>query len=129
MEHISTANPYFGVFVLFVVTFGAFITTTVVARLASRALARKDSEKIKLSVYECGPEITKQPNRVSPQFYLFALLFLLFDVEIVFMFPWAVDFKILGWFGFVEMITFIVLLTIGFVYAWKKGALEWHNIK
>jgi NADH-quinone oxidoreductase subunit A len=51
MEHISTANPYFGVFVLFVITFGAFITTTVIARLASRALARKDSEKIKLSVY------------------------------------------------------------------------------
>jgi len=129
MEHISTANPYFGVFVLFVVTFGAFIGTTIIARLASRALAAKDSEKIKLSVYECGPEVTKQPNRVSPQFYLFALLFLLFDVEIVFMFPWAVDFKLLGWFGFSEMIMFILLLTIGFVYAWKKGALEWHNIK
>jgi len=129
MEHINTANPYFGVFVLFAVTFGAFYATTVIARLASRALARKDSEKIKLSVYECGPEVTKQPNRVSPQFYLFALLFLLFDVEIVFMFPWAVDFKVLGWFGLVEMITFIVLLAIGFVYAWKKGALEWHNIK
>ncbi len=129
MEHISTANPYFGVFVLFVVTFGAFTATTILARLASRALAAKDSEKIRLSVYECGPEITKQPNRISPQFYLFALLFLLFDVEIIFMFPWAVDFRLLGWFGFVEMLMFIGLLTIGFVYAWKKGALEWHNIK
>jgi NADH-quinone oxidoreductase subunit A len=129
MEHIVTSNPYFGVFVLFVVTFGAFIATTVIARLASRALAAKDTEKIKLSVYECGPEITKQPNRISPQFYLFALLFLLFDVEIVFMFPWAVDFKLLGWFGFAEMLMFILLLAIGFVYAWKKGALQWHNIK
>lgn len=129
MEHISTANPYFGVFVLFVITFGAFMATTVAARWASRALAAKDSEKIKLSVYECGPEVTRQPNRISPQFYLFALLFLLFDVEIIFMFPWAVDFKVLGWFGFVEMLMFIGLLTIGFVYAWKKGALEWHNIK
>jgi NADH-quinone oxidoreductase subunit A len=129
MEHIVTSNPYFGIFVLFVVTFGAFTGTTIIARLASRALAAKDSEKIKLSVYECGPEVTKQPNRLSPQFFLFALLFLLFDVEIIFMFPWAVDFKILGWFGFVEMISFIVLLTIGFVYAWKKGALEWHNIR
>ena len=129
MEHINTANPYFGVFVLFVVTFGAFIGTTVIARLASRALAAKDSEKIKLSVYECGPEITKQPNRVSPQFYLFALLFLLFDVEIIFMFPWAVDYRALGMFGLVEMLMFIGLLAIGFVYAWKKGALEWHNIK
>jgi len=129
MEHIVTSNPYFGVFVLFILTFGAFTTTTVIARLASRALAAKNTEKIKLSVYECGPEVTKQPNRISPQFYLFALLFLLFDVEIVFMFPWAVDFKLLGWFGFAEMLMFILLLTIGFVYAWKKGALEWHNIK
>jgi NADH-quinone oxidoreductase subunit A len=129
MEHIATANPYFGVFVLFVITFGAFTATTMAARWASRALAAKDSEKIKLSVYECGPEITRQPNRISPQFYLFALLFLLFDVEIVFMFPWAVDFKLLGWFGFAEMLMFILLLAIGFVYAWKKGALEWHSIK
>jgi len=60
---------------------------------------------------------------------LFALLFLLFDVEIIFMFPWAVDFKVLGWFGFAEMLMFIGLLAIGFVYAWKKGALEWHNIR
>ena len=129
MEHITTANPYFGVFVLFVITFTAFIGTTVAARLASRALAAKNSEKIKLSVYECGPEVTRQPNRVSPQFYLFALLFLLFDVEIIFMFPWAVNYQALGWFGFIEMILFILLLTIGFIYAWKKGALEWHNIK
>jgi len=129
MEHITTANPYFGVFILFAITFIAFIGTTIIARWASRALAAKDSEKIKLSVYECGPEVTKQPNRVSPQFYLFALLFLLFDVEIIFMFPWAVDYKALGWFGLAEMLMFIGLLTIGFVYAWKKGALEWHNIK
>jgi NADH-quinone oxidoreductase subunit A len=129
MEHMSVAHPYFGVFILFVITFGAFIGTTVLARWASRALAAKDTEKIKLSIYECGPEVTKQPNRISTQFYLFALLFLLFDVEIVFMFPWAIDFKLLGWFGFAEMLLFILLLAIGFIYAWKKGALEWHNIK
>ena len=129
MEHLTTQHPYFGIFVLFVLTFGAFAMTTVVARFVSRLLAAKNTEKIKLSIYECGPEVTRQPNRLSPQFYLFALLFLLFDVEIVFMFPWAIDFKPLGWFGFVEMILFIVLLAIGFVYAWKKGALEWHNIK
>ena len=129
MQHIAKSNPFFGLFLYFVVTFGAFTAKKILARLASRALAAKDSEKIKLSVYECGPEVTRQPNRISPQFYLFALLFLLFDVEIIFMFPWAVDFKLLGWFGFAEMLMFILLLTIGFVYAWKKGALEWHNIK
>jgi NADH-quinone oxidoreductase subunit A len=129
MEHISHTHTYFGVFVLFVLTFGAFIVTTQLTRFIGRSLAAKDTEKLKLSIYECGPEVTKQPNRLSPQFYLFALLFILFDVEVVFMFPWAVDFRYLGWFGFVEMVTFIVLLAIGFIYAWKKGALEWHSIK
>lgn len=122
-------HPYFGAFVFFVLTFGAFIATTVISRFVSRKLARLDNEKLKMSIYECGPEVSKQPNKISSQFYLFALLFILFDVEIIFMFPWAIDFKVLGMFGFVEMIIFILLLTIGFIYAWKKGALEWHSIK
>jgi NADH-quinone oxidoreductase subunit A len=129
MSHLDFAHPYFGVFVLFVLTFVAFTATTILSRLASRKLARLDTEKLKLSIYECGPEVTKQPNRISAHFFLFALLFILFDVEIIFMFPWAIDFKILGWFGFVEMVLFVLLLAIGFVYAWKKGALEWQTIK
>lgn len=129
MSHMDFAHPYFGVFVMFVLTFGAFILTVQLARIISRKLARLDTEKLKVSLYECGPEVTKQPNTVSVQFYLMALLFILFDIEIIFMIPWAVDFKVLGWFGFVEMILFIILLTIGFIYAWKKGALEWHSIK
>jgi NADH-quinone oxidoreductase subunit A len=129
MTHVDMAHPYFGVFVMFVITFTAFIATTVLSRIVSRKFARLDTEKLKTTLYECGPEVTKQPNSISAQFYLMALLFILFDVEIVFMFPWAVDFKVLGWFGFVEMILFILLLAIGFIYAWKKGALEWHSIK
>ena len=129
MSHMDFAHPYFGAFVFFVLTFGAFIGTTVLARFISRRMARQDGEKLKLTIYECGPEVTKQPNKISTHFYLFALLFILFDVEIIFMFPWAINFKVLGWFGFAEMIIFITLLTIGFVYAWKKGALEWHSIK
>ena len=129
MTHMDFAHPYFGAFVMFLLTFGAFITTVYLARLISRKLARLDTEKLKATLYECGPEVTKQPNTVSVQFYLMALLFILFDIEIIFMFPWAVDFKVLGWFGFIEMILFIILLTIGFIYAWKKGALEWHSIK
>jgi NADH-quinone oxidoreductase subunit A len=101
------AHPYFGAFIFFVLTFGAFIGTTVLARFISRRMAKLDGEKLKLTIYECGPEVTKQPNKISSHFYLFALLFILFDVEII----------------------FIALLTIGFVYAWKKGALEWHSIK
>jgi NADH-quinone oxidoreductase subunit A len=129
MEHMDFAHPYFGAFVMFVVTFGAFTATTMLSRFVSRKLARLDTEKLKCTIYECGPEVTKQPNTISVQFYLMALLFILFDVEIIFMFPWAVNFKVLGMFGFVEMILFIVLLVIGFVYAWKKGALEWHSMK
>ena len=129
MTHVVTEHPYFGVFVLFVLTMVAFQVTVMLARYVTRRLARLDTEKLKLSIYECGPEPDKQPNRISTQFYLIALLFILFDVEIIFMFPWAIDFKLLGWFGFVEMILFIVLLAIGFIYAWKKGALEWHSIK
>jgi len=129
MSHMEFSHPYFGAFVMFLLTFGAFIATTVLARFVSRKLARLDTEKLKCTIYECGPEVTKQPNSISAQFYLMALLFILFDVEIIFMFPWAVDFRILGMFGFIEMILFIVLLTIGFVYAWKKGALQWHSIK
>ena len=129
MEHINMSHPYFGVFIMFVITFVAFFATTAASRFISRKLARLDTEKLKTTIYECGPEVTKQPNTISVQFYLMALLFILFDVEIIFMFPWAVDFKVLGWFGFVEMILFILLLVIGFIYAWKKGALEWHSIK
>ncbi len=129
MTHIVSEHPYFGVFVLFVLTFVAFSATLRLQRFISRKLAKLDTEKLKMSIYECGPEVTKQPNTISVQFYLIALLFILFDVEIIFMFPWAIDFKALGWFGFVEMVLFILLLAIGFVYAWKKGALEWHSIK
>ncbi|WP_420827461.1 NAD(P)H-quinone oxidoreductase subunit 3 [Nitrosophilus alvini] len=129
LTHMDVAHPYFGAFLLFVITIVAFTATTTAARFVSRKLAKLDTEKLKLTIYECGPEVTKQPNRISVQFYLFALLFILFDVEIIFMFPWAIDFKVLGWFGFAEMILFILLLAIGFIYAWRKGALEWHSIR
>jgi len=126
---MDIANPYFGIFVMFIFTFVAFIATVALARIIGRKLARLDNEKIKTTIYECGPEVTKQPNTLSPQFYLMALLFILFDVEIIFMFPWAIDFKLLGWFGLIEMLLFILLLAIGYVYAWKKGAFEWHSMK
>lgn len=129
MTHMDFSHPYFGVFFMFVLTFGSFIAAVQIARFISRKIARLNTEKLKTTLYECGPEVTKQASSVSVQFYLMALLFILFDIEIIFMFPWAINFQALGWFGFVEMILFILLLTIGFIYAWKKGALEWHSIK
>jgi NADH-quinone oxidoreductase subunit A len=129
MTHVINAHPYMGVFILFALTAVAFPATLVAARFISRKLAKLDTEKLKLTIYECGPEVTKQPNTISVQFYMLALLFILFDVEIIFMVPWAVSFQELGWFGFVAMFFFLLLLTIGFVYEWKKGALEWHSVK
>ncbi len=64
-------------------------------------------------------------SSVPVRFYLMALLFILFDVELAFLFPWAVVFRSLGWFGFVEMSVFFLVVGVGFVYAWKAGALEW----
>ena len=129
MSHLDVSHPYFGVFAIFIFTFGAFLATTFLSRFVGRKLANKNTQKLKLAPYECGLAPTKQPNRIASQFYSMALLFILFDVEIIFMFPWAVDFKVLGIFGFVEMILFVLLLVIGFVYAWRKGALKWQSIK
>lgn len=129
MTHIDFAHPYFGAFMMFILSFVIFGTALALSRFISRRIARLNTEKLKTTIYECGVEVTKQPNKISTQFYLVALLFILFDVEIIFMFPWAINFKSLGWFGFIEMLIFLLVLAIGFLYAWKKGALEWHSIK
>ncbi|MEW6510034.1 MAG: NADH-quinone oxidoreductase subunit A [Bacteroidota bacterium] len=87
---------------------------------------RRPSEE-KLSTYESGMEpVRTARERFSVKFYLVAMLFILFDIEIVFMYPWAVMFRQLGVFGFVEMMLFIAILLVGFVYIWRKGALRWH---
>ena len=129
MTHIDFAHPYFGAFMMFILSFVIFGTALALSRFISRRIARLNTEKLKTTIYECGVEVTKQPNKISTQFYLVALLFILFDVEIIFMFPWAINFKSLGWFGFIEMLMFLLVLAIGFLYAWKKGALQWHSIK
>lgn len=121
-------HPYFGVFFLFVFSIVAFGLTVKLSSIVGGVLSLKNSEKLKLSIFECGPETSLQPNNISTQFYLIALLSIVFDIEVLFMIPWAVDFKILGVFGFVEMLSFILLLLVGFVYAWRKGALQWHSM-
>ena len=82
--------------------------------------------KVKLEPYECGIEPTTDArDRYSIRYYLVAMLFVIFDVETVFLFPWAVILEKLGVFGLIEMMVFLFILVVGFVYAWKKGALEW----
>ncbi len=86
---------------------------------------RKASE-VKSRTYECGmPLLSAARDRFSVKFYLVAILFVLFDIETVFLIPWAIKFKQLGFFGFVEMMVFMTILTLGLVYAWRRGGLEW----
>ena len=82
--------------------------------------------KVKEEAYECGiPASGEARSRYSVRFYIIAVLFVVFDVETIFLFPWAVKYRMLGAFGFISMFVFLGILLIGFAYAWKKGALEW----
>ena len=84
--------------------------------------------RAKLSAYECGIEPTPQPvggGRFPVKYYLTAMLFIVFDIEIIFLYPWAVAFDKLGVFGLVEMVLFIVTVLIAFAYVWRRGGLEW----
>jgi NADH-quinone oxidoreductase subunit A len=93
---------------------------------ASALLGPKKRTRIKDEPFECGIASDGVSRKSSPvRFYLMALLFILFDVELAFLFPWAVVFRSLGMFGFIEMLIFFVVVGVGFVYAWKIGALEW----
>lgn len=81
---------------------------------------------VKLSPYECGnPPFMDSRQRVFVRYYMVAVLFVLFDLEAVFLYPWAVVYRKIGIFGLVEMIVFILILLVGYAYAWRKGALEW----
>jgi NADH-quinone oxidoreductase subunit A len=86
----------------------------------------RPSEKDKLMSYECGEEpVGWSFIQFNLRFYVYALVFVIFDVEVIFIFPWAVVFQRLGLFAFVEMMVFIGILLVGYAYAWRKGALEW----
>ncbi|MCF6344202.1 MAG: NADH-quinone oxidoreductase subunit A [Devosiaceae bacterium] len=89
-------------------------------------IAVKNPDPEKLSAYECGFEPFDDARmKFDARFYLVAILFIIFDLEVAFLFPWAVAFRDVGWFGFVSMMIFLTVLTIGFIYEWRKGALEW----
>ena len=98
----------------------------VVPMLAGRILSpnRPDSEK--LSPYECGFEAFEDARmKFDVRYYLVAILFILFDLEIAFLFPWAIVLKEIGLFGYIAMVIFLGILVVGFIYEWMKGALEW----
>jgi NADH-quinone oxidoreductase subunit A len=115
-------HPYFPLLVLF-----AFAGVVVVALLLiAQTVGPKSMSAVKAEPFESGnPAKGDARIRFSVKFYLVAMLFLIFDLEVVFLYPWAILFRRLGVFGLIEMGIFLAILLVGFIYAWKKGALEW----
>ncbi len=103
------------------------ISFPVVALLIAKVIRSGSPGQVKGEPYECGvkPSTTAFDARFSIRYYLIAVLFVIFDVETIFLFPWAVSFEKLALFGFIEMVVFLAILLVGYVYAWRRGALEW----
>lgn len=113
----------FGTVFLFVII-GAVLLT--VALLLSKLLAPAHPSKNKLSTYECGEEAEGSAwVTFNIRYYVIALIFIIFDVEVLFLFPWAVVYKDLGWLAFIEMAIFLLILIIGLIYVWRKKDLDW----
>jgi NADH-quinone oxidoreductase subunit A len=105
---------------------GIAIVMSVVMILGSMMLGKQNPDPEKLSAYECGFDaFSDARNKFDVRFYLVCLLFIIFDLEIAFLFPWAIALGDIGMFGFWSMMVFLGVLTVGFVYEWKKGGLEW----
>jgi NADH-quinone oxidoreductase subunit A len=105
---------------------GIAVVMAIAVVAASLLVARQSPDSEKLSPYECGFEPFEDArSKFDVRFYLVAILFIIFDLEVAFLFPWAVSLGDLGMFGFWSMMVFLGVLTIGFIYEWKKGALEW----
>lgn len=105
---------------------GVAVVLSALFVVAAVIVARQNPDAAKVSAYECGFEaFTDSRGQFDVRFYLVAILFIIFDLEVAFLFPWAVVLKDVGLFGFWSMMVFLAILTIGFIYEWKKGALEW----
>ena len=117
-------NNYVPLLVMFTLAFGFVVVSVVSAAL----IGPKRYNRAKLDSYECGIEPTPQPmggGRFPVKFYLTAMLFIVFDIEMIFLIPWAVSFDALGLFGLVEMALFIGTVFVAYAYVWRRGGLEW----
>jgi len=113
---------YVPIFIFMAVAFAIPAVTLLIAKL----VRPENPEATKLMPYECGiTPVDDARGRYTVRFYIVAILFVVFDVETIFLFPWAVQFKALGLFGLLEMGIFLTILIVGYVWIWKKGALEW----
>ena len=113
----------YGIILLFLILGIAFVAS---AFVVSWLLRPRDPNQVKQSTYECGEVVKGSPwIQFNVKYYIIALIFVIFDVEILFLAPWAVIFHELGMAAYIEMVVFVLILVFGLVYAWKKGALEW----
>jgi len=130
-QEIETMNPYIPILIMF----GIAMAVAGIFLLLSHVLGPKKPTPSKLSVYECGLEpVSDARERFSVKFYLVAILFIIFDIEVVFMYPWAINFKDAiaegnGLYMLIIMGIFFTVLTIGLLYEWRKGALVWSEKK
>ena len=116
---------YEGILALGVVIAGFLVTIL----LLSSLLGPKNASRTKQLPFECGSVSvgSAQNQRFSVRFYLVAMLFILFDIEIIFMYPWAVNLTYLGWSGYLAMLSFVAIVLSGLIYVWKKGVLNWNE--
>ncbi|EAH9135778.1 NAD(P)H-quinone oxidoreductase subunit 3, partial [Campylobacter upsaliensis] len=120
---------YLGIFIMLVLSCVIFFGLVFLASKIGNHFAARNRKRLGLGIYECGPIPVKQANKINSQFFVFALIFILLDIEVVFLFPWALIFRDLGWFGLLEIVIFLALLAVGFLYAYKKGGFRWQSIK
>jgi NADH-quinone oxidoreductase subunit A len=118
-------NPYLGVIGLALVAAGFLVTMLLLASW----LGPKNRNSTKQLPFECGSVSVGivGEQRFNVRFYLIAVLFILFDVEVIFMYPWALVLEQIGWVGFFEMLTFVMIVTVGLFYVWRKGVLNWND--
>ncbi len=118
----SVPGHYLPIAIFIVIALGFGVVTILIGYLVRPRRPYRD----KLSPYESGMDPITDPHQMFPlRYYLIAMLFVIFDIEVVFLYPWAVSFRELGLFALIEMVIFIFILLVGYLYAWKKGALEW----
>jgi NADH-quinone oxidoreductase subunit A len=124
----SVLSDYLPLFVLLFLSTG--LAGLIIGMSVVFGPRRRSKASHKVAPYESGMTAIGVAQRRFPvRFYLIAVLFILFDIEIIFFYPWAVYFRQLGWFGFIEMLIFIGILMVGYVWLWKKGALEWERLE
>lgn len=119
-------NPILAEYLPILIFIGIAVAFAGVAVAASYVLAPQRPDADKNAAYECGFDAFEDSrSQFDVRFYLVAILFIIFDLEVAFLFPWAVTLGEIGMFGFWSMIVFLAILTVGFIYEWRKGALEW----